>query len=437
VQQRIIKKQNNPEMRHLLITTLLLGITFSLSFSQNNSLDFDGTDDEVLVTNYTNLNVTDSLTMAAWVYPRINSTQLMIVNKEGEYEMGIHNGFFAYAFLNSHGWSWRVTTTTIPLNSWTHVAVTYDGSMEMVYVNGNLVFSQTGTGSIGDAAPTENDFTIGYRAIPFSQRFNGMLDEVMVWDVARTQAQIIQDLNGTTPCSSSGILGYWKFDHGIACGNNVSISTTQDCTTPANDGLLQNFRLTGNRSNFKSGFVPLPVELLYFHAEIVQADAFLFWKTASETNNAGFEIQSSIDGDHWTSLGFIEGQGTTTLISDYTFKDPKPIEQLKYYRLKQNDVTGEFEYSKMVALEPLSSQVKITINSNCSDRHIEISLENPSSRPAHLLLVDAIGRVLKQDNINPWQKSWNKEYALDEPGLYFVSVATGSNVITKKLTITQ
>jgi len=115
-------------------------------------------------------------------------------------------------------------------------------------------------------------------------------------------------------------------------------------------------------TNFASDFVVikysqdsgLPVELTSFTASVSGRDVNLKWSTASETNNYGFEIErreSSVEISDWTSVGFINGSGTTTELRSYSFEDKKLSAGAYQYRLKQIDIDGSFEYSDIIDVE--------------------------------------------------------------------------------------
>ena len=94
----------------------------------------------------------------------------------------------------------------------------------------------------------------------------------------------------------------------------------------------------------------LPVELVDFDAEVRNDLIHLSWSTASEINNEGFEIERSTDGRNFDFIAFAEGHGNTTIMKDYSYKDDNVKEgQTYYYRLRQVDFDGAFEYSQVVA----------------------------------------------------------------------------------------
>ena len=112
-------------------------------------------------------------------------------------------------------------------------------------------------------------------------------------------------------------------------------------------------------SNFATITVePVPVELISFTYEITsQGDVTLNWITATETNNMGFEIERAssmttpIQG--WSQIGFVEGHGTTTEIQFYNFTDKNVIPGKQFYKLKQIDFDGSYEYSPVLEINIL------------------------------------------------------------------------------------
>ncbi|MTI22887.1 T9SS type A sorting domain-containing protein [Fulvivirga sp. RKSG066] len=90
---------------------------------------------------------------------------------------------------------------------------------------------------------------------------------------------------------------------------------------------------------------PLPVSWMTFDAEVVNNQVELYWSTASELNNDYFEIERSLDGKFYEKIAKVEGSGTTTSVSNYQYTDARPHAGVNYYRLRQVDYDGQFEYS--------------------------------------------------------------------------------------------
>ena len=100
---------------------------------------------------------------------------------------------------------------------------------------------------------------------------------------------------------------------------------------------------------FTPYFNLIPVELTSFTASTVDGNVVLNWITATELNNAGFQIERRKTTDErredWESIGFVNGNGTSTETHTYSFADESPVAGKSYYRLKQIDFDGSFEYS--------------------------------------------------------------------------------------------
>lgn len=97
--------------------------------------------------------------------------------------------------------------------------------------------------------------------------------------------------------------------------------------------------------------VGVPVELISFTASKNGTQADLAWRTATEVNNSHFEIERSTNGRDFSYIGEVEGAGTTSVIQSYDFADRNPANGQNYYRFKQVDRDGTFEYSPVRSLD--------------------------------------------------------------------------------------
>ena len=156
----------------------------------------------------------------------------------------------------------------------------------------------------------------------------------------------------------------------------------------------------------------LPVSLTYFQGRAIAEGSVLTWQTASESNNRGFEIERSTDGEKWEYLGFVEGHGTTgeahpDSYRDYQFTDQQPNDGINYYRLKQIDFDGAFEYSNILSIE-------YQISNSDSYRNKLRIFPNPATDQLNILNVEGeatifniLGQPLKQFSIVGLQFSMN------------------------------
>ena len=95
----------------------------------------------------------------------------------------------------------------------------------------------------------------------------------------------------------------------------------------------------------------IPVELLSFTATSNGKEVILSWSTATELNNQLFEVQRSFEGSEFATVGFVNGKGTTTERQDYIYRDKILADGKYFYRLKQIDYLGNFEYSDIIEME--------------------------------------------------------------------------------------
>ncbi len=112
-----------------------------------------------------------------------------------------------------------------------------------------------------------------------------------------------------------------------------------------------NFNVDGIRVSTSWANAPLPVELTSFSANVLNNQVLLDWRTATEVNNYGFEIQRKIRNFiDWEKIGFVFGFGNSNSPHHYYFTDYKPYAGTNVYRLKQIDNDGHFEYSEEVEI---------------------------------------------------------------------------------------
>jgi len=143
---------------------------------------------------------------------------------------------------------------------------------------------------------------------------------------------------------------------------------------------------------------PLPVEFISFNAEYVNEKVLLTWTTASELNNDYFEVQRSTDGVSFEKIGKVKGVGNSNTLVDYEFADRKPLSGLAYYRLRQVDFDGQFDFSNIVSvIVPVTErdfQAYFIPNPTTGDNiNLQVVTQNLESK-IHIILADLQGNVL-------------------------------------------
>ena len=171
----------------------------------------------------------------------------------------------------------------------------------------------------------------------------------------------------------------------------------------------------------------LPIELNAFNAVINESKVQLHWQTASEMNNYGFDIERSFDGKNWKKIGFVQGNETTNNLSDYYFNDEKPLTGLNYYRLKQMDYDGSFEYSMIIniAIEEYNSTT-IKIFPNPVENELNIV-----QGKGQATIYNMLGQFIKEFAVDSEQFTFDTSELTK--GQYILHIQTqDGNVITKQ-----
>lgn len=138
---------------------------------------------------------------------------------------------------------------------------------------------------------------------------------------------------------------------------------------------------------------PLPVELVSFSGMRTEEGVKLLWKTATEINNYGFEIERSTNGSDWTKTGFVEGHNNSNSPRYYEYIDKTKEAGKLYYRLKQIDNDGTTEYSNTIEIrENIPSGFNLDQNyPNPFNPATRISYTLPESGHVALRVFDMIG----------------------------------------------
>jgi len=172
----------------------------------------------------------------------------------------------------------------------------------------------------------------------------------------------------------------------------------------------------------------LPVVLTSFTAMTSEKTVQINWSTASEINNEKFIVETSNIGEVFQPLGEVAGAGTTTEPQNYSFTHHTPSAGINYYRLKQVDFDGTFEYSKVIAIEAAGSQDIFAFPNPARDK---VTLQYDQSKGAgNIQLLDGLGRRI-QARITGY--AGNYELSLPESlarGTYWLKVERGGKVQT-------
>ncbi len=176
---------------------------------------------------------------------------------------------------------------------------------------------------------------------------------------------------------------------------------------------------------------PLPVKLSNFNAELISESHYVRtnWSTITEVNNDYFILEKSKDGVGFEKVDRLGGAGNSTGLMNYEVVDESPHDGLNYYRLKQVDFDGKFEYSSIVSVT-VEEKVKIMVYPNPANQQILID---------GLIIGDKIELVNLMGEVVKYQKSLNEKEIIKIreilEGIYFVKIINNKSTLIKKIII--
>ena len=177
-----------------------------LIIGQDHSINFDGNNDYILIPDHTTLDLTENYTLEAWIFPESFSWLAGIISK---YQTSAANGYMLRLTHQSPytglGFDELVTSTGV-LNSsqWYHIAAVNNGGSRKLYVNGidyNISGSALNVSGNSDPLRIGSDYS--------GRFFDGRIDEVRIWNVAREQDDIIATMDTVLSGSEPGLVAYY------------------------------------------------------------------------------------------------------------------------------------------------------------------------------------------------------------------------------------
>jgi hypothetical protein len=185
----------------------------------------------------------------------------------------------------------------------------------------------------------------------------------------------------------------------------------------------------------------LPIDLLNFNADYIKDMVHLSWTTASETNNDFFTIEKSKNGIEFEFIASVDGAGNSKQILHYSYLDQDPYPEISYYRLKQTDFDGKFEYSKLLAVEAKKADTSIlTIfpNPNTGESiAIEMSVNKNEEIMVKIFDINSCDMhseiVIPEDNGRKVLTFAPKEKL--SPGIYILNVTSRRFNVAKRMVV--
>ena len=182
-----------------------------------------------------------------------------------------------------------------------------------------------------------------------------------------------------------------------------------------------------------SDFIILPVKLINLKALRNDGSIKLSWSTATEKDNDYFEIQRSTDLIYFENIGNQIGSGNSNLLLEYNFTDNNIEEsEIYYYRLKQVDFDGKYEYSKIISvLSKIEEQSKVSVYPNPA--HNFFIVESSNRKKMDCRVFNNTGQVISKLVIyNSKSKILTEDW---EKGVYYIQITTDQETITRKIVL--
>jgi hypothetical protein len=312
---------------------------------------------------------------------------------------------------------------------WYHVALVTApaavGDTTALYVMGNYI-ANIPYGY--DNAVLNQPLHIGGNGVDLTHQWQGSIDEVRIWKVPLTQAQILTNIANSLTGSETDLLSVWSFDQGIPDGDNTGLKVAVDNAPLTNNGTLSNFALTASSaSNFSLHNIVLPVTITRFTVSKQGSSALLQWQTAMEENTKDFIIERSANGIDFTDIGSTPAAGNSHGLLTYAFLDNAPVEGRNYYRLKERDLDLTPTYSEVKVLSFTRTGNLIWYSTGA--RSVEVRLQKGSTELYSIS--NANGNVIRTGRLSDGKTTLSQLPA----GIYFVKVINtiGDELTTKIL----
>lgn len=406
-------------MKKIIILVLLVAgvhVRGQVCVQNSSCLSFDGVSGFVQITGDTNLELDSAISVEAWIKAinwGINPWDNTIFCKHswsmGEQGYVLRAGGNGTLSLNFAGFanglptSWKECVSpqsTLQLNTWYHVAGTFDGDTIRLYVNGILVADSAfhGTQVAGTVYPPR----IGRLSDPMQSQtrfWNGKIDEVRVWNRTLSQAEIQEKMGAhLDPSQETGLVGYWRLND--STGTSVS-----DMSGSGNNG-------TGYFTTWEVNDLPFNLPA----PPIITQSGDLLISTAASSYQ-WFWNSNAISGA--TGQSYLATQPGT-------------------YSVQINDSIGCAAMSDSVNVIPtgifIGAKNNVTILENPASKNIRI-LFSPNFTAENIELIDPAGRIVVNQSIHSSSRFINIDIGHLSKSLYVLRIYGGGDVYVGKVLV--
>ncbi len=264
-------------------------------------------------------------------------------------------------------------------------------------INGTTVSATASTGVPGCTPTTGEEDDVWYK---FTASQNGSATIVVTGGTGFDA--VVAAYSGT--CGSLTLIGSCLDNTGSAGVETLSLTSLVAGQTYYLRIYSYSTTATGTFTMTLAG-AALPVAIVNFKGEKIGTQNVLSWTTASEVNNAGFEIQRSADGTNFSKLAFIDtkaNNGNSSQALTYSYTDIKPFTSNGYYRLKQLDKDGKLSLSEIVLIKGVkpSKLELVSVYPNPAINTINIGLVTPKADKITFVISDITGKIVISKSAN-------------------------------------
>ncbi len=310
-----------------------------------NALDFDGSNDYVAGT-----GISPSLTaftIETWVnHNSLNGTVQRYITLQPEMAVLRYDGTIYGEYNSLHFYIKKASgslygfraDSVLVTGEWMHIAGTYDGTNLKLYVNGLLVKSAVTTGGL---YPPSGNYTFSSSG----ETFNGKMDEMRIWNYARSQAQIRENMHLSLTGMETGLLNYWQFNESTGtnvldvisnCNGTMNNMTNEDwlgSTVPFGSGV-------SNTQTETAGVVTFTNTNLSMNYTIHNSASITVNKINTSPNIIPTGMDEVFDNQYWVvhryGTGSFNGTMTLTVSEDLTADDQAHPNQIRLYSRQRN-----------------------------------------------------------------------------------------------------
>ncbi len=210
-----------------------------------------------------------------------------------------------------------------------------------------------------------------------------------------------------------------------ACGSTGGTCSFPDCVAGAGTQMTNDIFDCADSS-------PLPVELLSFDAIGVGDQVQLDWKTATELDNDYFLVQHSKNALDFENIDEVDGAGTTTEAQNYQVWDKNPYKGINYYRLKQVDNNGDFQYSDIQAVKINGQTVEVKVYPMPATDWLIVEMGEEAS-PGRIQLFNELGRLVLNEIADDDNFRWKLDIHHLPRGIYMIRIGGETPMFTDKI----